>query len=136
MLLSPHASADSSAPPANGRDSDSNPSYYVINNSRVQAAPGQSVTRGAYYLGRPWRNYSRVVFQNSQLGAVINQAGWRVWGTDQPNTDHVTYGEYANSGDGAWNSARASFATRLSSPVSMATVLGSGYTGWVDGSYL
>ena len=44
---------------ANGRDSDSNVSYYVIANSDIRAAPNVSVAAGAVYLGRPWRNYSR-----------------------------------------------------------------------------
>lgn len=119
---------------ANGRDSSSNPSYYVINNSRVAAAPGNSVTDGAYYLGRPWGDYARVVFQNSELSAVINDAGWHIWNTGDERTDNVLFGEYDNTGDGAWNSGRASFATQLSSAVSITTILGS--TSWVDSSYL
>jgi len=120
---------------ANGRDSSSNPSYYVINKSTVGVAPGQSVTSGKYYLGRPWRNYSRVVFQNTALSNVINGAGWAIWGSSEPNTDHVEYGEYNNSGDGA-KGTRASFSKKLSAAVSISTVLGSSYTSWVDTSYL
>ncbi|KAF2010044.1 carbohydrate esterase family 8 protein, partial [Aaosphaeria arxii CBS 175.79] len=120
---------------ANGRDSSSNPSFYVINKSNVAAASGNSVTKGAYYLGRPWRNYSRVVFQNTKLSNVINSAGWVIWNTGDARTDNVYYGEYANSGDGA-SGTRASFSKKLSSPVAIATVLGSGYTSWVDTSYL
>ncbi|KAL5396271.1 hypothetical protein PMIN06_006171 [Paraphaeosphaeria minitans] len=120
---------------ANGRDSSSNPSYYVINKSTVAAASGQSVAAGSYYLGRPWRNYARVVFQNTNLSNVINAAGWHIWGTDSPNTDHVEYGEYGNTGAGA-SGTRASFAKKLSSAVSISTVLGSSYASWVDTSYL
>jgi pectinesterase len=120
---------------ANGRDSSSNPSYYVINKSTVAAASGQSVAAGSYYLGRPWRNYARVVFQNTSLSNVINAAGWHVWGSDQPNTDHVEYGEYGNTGAGA-SGTRASFAKKLSGAVGISTVLGSSYTSWVDTSYL
>ncbi|CCA77609.1 hypothetical protein PIIN_11586 [Serendipita indica DSM 11827] len=50
--------------------------------------------------------------------------------------DHVTFGEYNNSGAGAWSSSRAKFATKLSSAVSISTVLGSSYSNWVDKSYL
>ncbi|KAF9695614.1 hypothetical protein EKO04_006300 [Ascochyta lentis] len=119
---------------ANGRDSDSNPSYYVINNSKVSAASGNTVKAGAYYLGRPWRNYSRVVFQNTVLSNVINSQGWKEWSTGTP-TDKVTYGEYANTGDGA-SGTRASFAKKLSSAVSISTILGSSYKDWVDTTYL
>lgn len=79
-------------------------------------------------------------------------AGWSEWSTATPNTDHITFGEYNNNGyvpnyiirtsllklirAGDWNSDRASFATLLSSPISITTVLGSGYASWVDTSYL
>jgi pectinesterase len=33
---------------------------------------------GSCYLGRPWREYARVVFQNSNLGSNIVAAGWKV----------------------------------------------------------
>ncbi|KAF2273027.1 carbohydrate esterase family 8 protein [Westerdykella ornata] len=120
---------------ANGRDSESNPSFYVINNSNVAAASGNSVKAGTYYLGRPWRNYSRVVFQRTSLSNVVNGEGWKVWGSSDPRTDHVYYGEYANTGDGA-KGTRAAFAKKLASPVAIETVLGSGYQSWVDRSYL
>lgn len=44
---------------ASGRDSESNPSYYVIHNSNIQLANGVSLAPGSAYLGRPWRNYAR-----------------------------------------------------------------------------
>ena len=120
---------------ANGRESDSNPSYYVINNSKIAAAPGNTVKAGAYFLGRPWRNYSRVVVQNTSMTNVINAAGWRAWNTDDPRTDKVTYGEYANTGDGS-KGTRASFSKKLTAAVSVSTVLGSDYKNWVDAAYM
>ncbi|PVI05618.1 carbohydrate esterase family 8 protein [Periconia macrospinosa] len=116
---------------ANGRDSESNPSYYVINKSTVTGTSGA----GSYYLGRPWRNYSRVVFQNSVLSNVINAAGWTAWGSSDPRTDRVSYGEFGNTGAGA-SGTRANFSKKLSAAVSIATVLGSSYKDWVDTSYL
>ncbi|PVF96552.1 putative pectinesterase precursor [Serendipita vermifera] len=113
---------------ASGRSS-SDANYYVIDHSTVQGS-------GTSYLGRPWRNYARVIFQNSVLGSNVQKAGWSVWSSSDTRTDHVTFGEYNNSGSGAWNSARASFATKLSSAVSISTVLGSSYTSWVDTTYL
>ncbi|KAH8553246.1 pectin lyase fold/virulence factor [Umbelopsis sp. PMI_123] len=67
------------------------------------------------YLGRPWNQYARVVYMNSALGSHIKPAGWSIWSTSSPNTDGVTFAEYANTGAGKWNSARASFATNLTS---------------------
>ncbi|KAI0766039.1 pectin lyase fold/virulence factor [Irpex lacteus] len=107
---------------ASGRSSD-DANWYVIDHSTIQGT-------GTMYLGRPWRDYARVVFQNSVLHSNVPQAGWSVWSTA---TDHVTFAEYNNSGDGA-SGPRASFSTKLSAPVSINTVLGS--TSWVDKQFL
>jgi pectinesterase len=44
---------------ANGRDSDDNVSYYVIDNSDIQVASGVTLSSGSTYLGRPWESYAR-----------------------------------------------------------------------------
>ncbi|KAK8245336.1 pectinesterase-like protein [Phyllosticta capitalensis] len=120
---------------ANGRKSDSSASYYVINNSKVQAGSGQSVSSGAYYLGRPWGEYARVVFQNSELSDVINAAGWSVWNDDEPRTSGVTFAEYKNTGDGASTSSRASFSKQLSSAVKLSDLI-SDYSSWADSTFI
>ncbi|EED14650.1 pectin methylesterase, putative [Talaromyces stipitatus ATCC 10500] len=120
---------------ANGRSSSSDPSYYVINKSNIAAASGQSVSAGSYYLGRPWSQYARVVFQYTSMSNVINSAGWEVWSSSQPNTQDVLFGEYDNSGAGS-QGTRASFAKKLSSPIGISSILGADYTSWVDTSYL
>ncbi|TPX13500.1 uncharacterized protein E0L32_005971 [Thyridium curvatum] len=120
---------------ANGRDSSSDPSYYVIDNSAVQAASGFSVAAGSVYLGRPWREYARVCFQRCSLSNIINSAGWTVWSSSTPNTGHVTFQEYGNTGSGA-SGNRASFATKISAPLTIGSIIGSDYTSWVDTSYL
>lgn len=120
---------------AQGRPSSSDSGYFVINGGTVSAASGQSVTKGTYYLGRPWTEYARVVFQKVSLSEVINSAGWIEWSSSEPNTGDVLFGEYDNSGAGA-SGTRASFAEKLSSAVSISSILGSSYTSWVDTSYL
>ncbi|KAL7274783.1 hypothetical protein RUND412_002305 [Rhizina undulata] len=119
---------------ANGRDSESNVSYYLFNDCTIIKAAGFTVADGATYLGRPWRDYARVVFQNSALGGVVNSAGWSVWTSTDNRTDHVYFGEFNNSGDGA--SGKRSFETTISAAVSVSTILGSDYTSWVDSDYL
>ncbi|GMF23915.1 unnamed protein product [Phytophthora fragariaefolia] len=52
---------------ANGRDSATNPSEFVFNNARVSGTGGA----GTAYLGRPWKPYSRAIFQNCEL--TMNQ---------------------------------------------------------------
>ncbi|KAI1073814.1 family 8 carbohydrate esterase [Whalleya microplaca] len=122
---------------ANGREDASSSSYYVFNNCDIAGVSGSSVPEGAYYLGRPWRAYARVVFQNTAMTNVINSKGWSIWNTGDERTGNVLFGEYKNSGDGA-SGTRASFATTLSSAVSIASILGSSYSsaGYYDASYM
>ena len=121
---------------ANGRASSTDPSYYCFNSCNVAAASGQDVPDGAYYLGRPWSEYARVVFQWTYMSDVINSAGWTEWSSSEPNTEDVLFGEYDNSGAGS-EGTRASFATKLTAGVSIDTVLGSSYTSYsfYDSSY-
>lgn len=107
------------------------------NSCAIAAASGQSVADGAYYLGRPWTEYARVVFQYTTMTDVINSAGWIEWSSSEPNTEDVLFGEYDNAGDGA-SGTRASFAEELSAAISIDTILGSDYTsaGYYDASYM
>ncbi|KAG3075801.1 hypothetical protein PI124_g4874 [Phytophthora idaei] len=117
---------------ANGRTDNSNPSEYVFNNTRVFGSkPGQA------FLGRPWRPYARVVFQNSDLSNVINPAGWQTWNGDS-NTANVYFKEYKNRGAGAATDKRVGFSGPLQKPVAVTEVLGSGYQSawWVDKSFM
>ncbi|KAM3075468.1 hypothetical protein ACMFMG_007615 [Clarireedia jacksonii] len=124
---------------ASGRAADTNPSWYVINNSNV-ANINSSVATHQNYLGRPWENYARVIFQNTYLGDNIIAAGWSVWSKSSPNTDHVTFLEYGNYGPGSVKSEgpRATFTSQASAPIDITTVLGKNYLNewWVDASYL
>ncbi|KAF3779352.1 putative pectinesterase/pectinesterase inhibitor 41 [Nymphaea thermarum] len=57
------------------------------------------------YLGRPWKEYSRTVFMESNLGSLIDPAGWMPWsGSSAPST--IYYGEYSNRGPGAATGGR------------------------------
>ncbi|MCJ1310636.1 hypothetical protein MMC25_004301 [Agyrium rufum] len=121
---------------ASGRPSSSDPSWYVIHNSTIAAQSGQSVPSGAYYLGRPWASYARVTVQETSMTNVINGAGWHVWSSTTPNTQSVTLQEYGSTGAGATASTRVSWATKISTPVGVSQILGSGYASWVDVQYL
>lgn len=129
------ASIGAGAITANGRASDDDDgSYYVITDSTVQAGstdPGE----GTVYLGRPWEPYARVAFQRTSLSDIVNSAGWEEWSTSETNTADVVFEEYDNSGDGA-EGTRASFATTLSSAITIDTILGSDYADWVDADYI
>ncbi|THZ41685.1 pectin lyase-like protein, partial [Aureobasidium pullulans] len=90
-------------------------SAYIFDSSYITYTSTYGSTFGASYLGRPYSNYSTVVYKNSYLDKHINAAGWQVWSTGNPQTSNVFLGEYNNTGPGAWVSgtARASFATNM-----------------------
>lgn len=120
---------------ANGRASATDVSYYVINKSSISAAGTTTSTSGSNYLGRPWSEWARVVYQNTVMSDVINSAGWEVWSTSESNTEAVTFEEYGNTGAGA-SGTRASFSSKLSAALTISSILGSSYTSWVDTTYL
>lgn len=128
------ASIGAGAITASGRASSSDTSYYVITDSTIEAG-STAPAAGTVYLGRPWGAYARVAFQRCSLSNIINSAGWEVWSTSDTRTQDVSFEEYSNTGDGA-KGTRASFSTKLSSAITIATILGSDYAEWVDSAYL
>jgi pectinesterase len=76
-----------------------------------------------------------VAFQRCDLSNIVNSAGWEVWSTSDTRTQDVSLAEYGNTGAGA-KGTRASFSSKLSSALTIATVLGSDYAEWVDSAYL
>ncbi|ORY81304.1 carbohydrate esterase family 8 protein [Leucosporidium creatinivorum] len=123
-----------------GKPKDGGMGIYVFDECTVQqgVAATNDLT-GQVYLGRPWGDYAQSVYLNSNLSSIINPAGWSSWSSSTPNTDHVVYGEYQNTGSGASTSKRASFSTVLTTKQSqeygIAEVLGSDWSDWVDEAY-
>lgn len=127
---------------ASGRNSSSNPSWYVISNSTVAGINATvEAEAGINYLGRPWGMFARAVFQYTYLSDVVNAAGWSIW-DPAPNEriSNVTFAEYENYGPGSYptEGPRANFSEQLTAPVTREEVLGSGYADewWVDMNYL
>ncbi|GMF25468.1 unnamed protein product [Phytophthora lilii] len=106
---------------ANGNSNSSNLSEYVFNNAHVFG-----VNKSSAYLGRPWYPYARVVWQNSDLGDVINPQGWQQWNKDN-NTANVYFKEFNNSGPGAATGQRVSFSGQLTAPAVITDILGKDY---------
>lgn len=52
------------------------------------------------YLGRPWKEYSRVVVILSYIGQHVDPAGWLEW-NGKFALSTLYYGEYMNYGPGA-----------------------------------
>ncbi|KIL86674.1 hypothetical protein FAVG1_09930 [Fusarium avenaceum] len=102
----------------------------------TEAASATADLEGQVYLGRPYSAYALVVIKNSYLDSTIQPAGWKIWSTTDPRTDHITFAEYANEGPGSWEKNVAAreafgFATLLTKDdYSLETVMDS--TDWID----
>ncbi|KAF8019353.1 hypothetical protein BT93_G0123 [Corymbia citriodora subsp. variegata] len=92
---------------AQGRNSDTDTSGYVFNEGTVMGT-------GTVYLGRAYRQYSRVVFSKTYLSNVVVPKGWDSWkyaGQEQT----ITYAESRCTGPGADMSERVKWEKTLSS---------------------
>jgi pectinesterase len=82
------------------------------------------------YLGRPWRDFARVAFINTDMSDAVRPEGWQNW--DHPEREKtVTYSEFGSTGAGARR--RVAWATPLSAAdarmMTARTVL-AGADGW------
>ncbi len=83
------------------------PSGFVFINAKLT---GENTTKGVY-LGRPWRDYGRTVFLDTEMGAHIRPEGWHHW---QPEREKTAYfAEYNSKGAGAKNDTRVKWARQL-----------------------
>ncbi|MCO5547896.1 hypothetical protein L7F22_001348 [Adiantum nelumboides] len=96
---------------AQGRKLEADVSGYAFQNCTVtgEAAIATAGYTVGTYLGRPWKEYSRVVFLQSELQGLVDPKGWLPWNASNPFTDTVYYGEYANRGGGADTSRRVNW---------------------------
>ena len=67
---------------------------------------------GSVYLGRPWRDYAKVVIMNSFIGSHIHKSGWHDWDREAAQKT-VFYAEYNNHGPGADTGERVSWSRQL-----------------------
>jgi pectinesterase len=84
------------------------PEGFVFDHCRLTADPD---VRGVY-LGRPWRNYSRVVYLDTWLGSHIRPEGWHNW--NKPEAEKTAfYAEFNSTGPGAGIAHRVPWAHSL-----------------------
>jgi pectinesterase len=81
---------------------------YVFRHCRLTAAPGID----SVYLGRPWRDFARVVFLYCEMGAHILPEGWQNW-PDTQRDKTAFYAEFSNTGLGAATARRVSWSRVL-----------------------
>ena len=82
---------------AQSRTSGDQATGFVITNSKVTA---DDLVGKSFYLGRPWRSFSRVVVMNTFLPGQLNTRVWSPWRQGETMAD-VFYGEFGNTGPGA-----------------------------------
>ncbi|XP_047308039.1 pectinesterase-like [Impatiens glandulifera] len=83
----------------------------VLQNCKILADKGFEEDKMKFknYLGRPWKEYSRTIVMESEIGELIDPAGWMPWEGDFAlNT--LYYAEYANTGPGAKTDSRVKWA--------------------------
>lgn len=69
-------------------------------------------TKHKNYLGRPWKMYSRTVYINCTMEALITPDGWLPW-TGDFALSTLYYGEFGNSGSGANLSKRVPWSSQI-----------------------
>jgi PelA/Pel-15E family pectate lyase len=84
------------------------PSGFVFNKCRLTAEN----TKAGVYLGRPWRDYGRTVFLDTEMDEYIRPEGWHNWTAEREKTAY--FAEYRSSGKGANSAARVKWSHQLS----------------------
>ncbi|KAJ3180755.1 hypothetical protein HDU87_001868 [Geranomyces variabilis] len=119
---------------ANGRNDSQNAAMYFFNQCTVdKAASAPAQTVGNVCLGRPWRDFARVLW----MPGLINADGWVRWQPTGPAPTNVQFLTFNNTGIDSSkfvNFSRELRADELQ-PFSMATVLNNN-TAWIDRAFL
>ncbi|KAJ3683659.1 hypothetical protein LUZ60_013886 [Juncus effusus] len=95
---------------AQGRKEKRSAGGIVIHNCTISADPTYFPVRNKIptYLGRPWKEYSRTFYIQSQLDDLINPQGWLPWNGDF-GLNTCFYTELDNRGPGSDKSKRATW---------------------------
>ncbi|XP_065879464.1 putative pectinesterase 11 [Euphorbia lathyris] len=94
---------------AQHRDYENEKTGFVFKGCRITGS-------GSAYLGRPWGEYSRVIYAETYMSSAIVGAGWETWSAKVKNinSSKVMYGEYKCYGPGADRSKRVQWSHDLS----------------------
>jgi len=83
---------------------------YVFHHARITA---EDLHGRFFYLGRPWRPFSRVVFLDCVMPASLSPQGWSPW-TPGSTIEHTYYAERGSTGPGANPQSRLAGSHQLS----------------------
>jgi pectinesterase len=96
---------------AQSRMSADQPTGFVFLHARVTNG---DLAGKQFFLGRPWRAFSRVIFLESELPESLSPQGWSPW-KQGGSLDTAFYGERGNTGAGAHMDERAQGSHALTS---------------------
>ena len=107
---------------------DYQPFGFVFSNCKITGESAEVNT----YLGRPWRNFSNVIYLNTEMSAVVRPEGWQNW--NLPAREKTArYSEFHSTGPGANPKARVAWSHQLTNAqakaITIKRVLG-GEDGW------
>ncbi len=83
---------------------------YVFLHARITAA---DLGGREFFLGRPWRSFSRVVFLDSEMPASLSPQGWTPW-SKGASLQNAFYAERGSTGPGARVDSRLAGTHQLS----------------------
>lgn len=106
---------------------DYQPFGFVFSHCRIDGEPDVRT-----YLGRPWRDYSNVIYLRTEMSEVVRPEGWQNW--NLPAREKTArYSEYQSTGAGANPPARVPWSRQLTKDqakgITIERVL-SGVDGW------
>lgn len=95
---------------AQSRTSSTQTTGYVFRDARLTA---DDLGGRPFFLGRPWRPFSRVVFLDSNMPASLSPQGWSAWGHEEKPAN-TFYAERGSKGPGGEPQARVPWSHQLS----------------------
>lgn len=98
---------------------------YVFLNCKLTAEPSADKV----YLGRPWRDYAKTVFINTEMGDHIVPEGWHNWRRPEAETT-VYYAELGSKGPGADPKNRVEWSHQLKQAALEKYTLEKIFSGW------
>lgn len=107
---------------------DYEPFGFVFSHCKITGASPEVKT----YLGRPWRAYSAVIFNDTEMSAVVRPEGWHNWNFPEREKT-ARYAEFGSKGPGANPSARVAWARTTTKDVSnnlTPEIVLAGHDGW------
>ncbi|CAA0827827.1 Probable pectinesterase/pectinesterase inhibitor 46 [Striga hermonthica] len=95
---------------AQGKSDPNQKTGFSVHNCTIRPAGKEGLGGARAFLGRPWRDYSTVVFMQTYIDGSVDPEGWLAWDASRPDPSTVFYREYGNSGPGANTSGRVKWA--------------------------